>query len=153
MRTAPNALLCCSLVVSEAVPPPNGFLGGDRIPQIPARKTSAAAWRTSARRVKMAARMSEANGVTAAHDPAREPIDFLPLRPWEVRKVRLHLLGLRARVPAPEPRARAIEGNVLDAHRAALAEYEAARRGRGRRSEKRREAITRHRRREVIRGA
>jgi hypothetical protein len=99
--------------------------------------------------------MSDADGPTAAQDPARQPIDFLPLRPWEVRRVRLHLLDLQARWPASEPRVRAIEGNVLDAHRAALAEYEAApRRRRWRRSKKRRDAIARHRRREVIpRGA
>lgn len=49
-----------------------------------------------------------------------------------------------------EPRLRAIEGNVIDAHRAALAEYDAASwRTRLWRSRKRRRAIERHRSRAV----
>jgi hypothetical protein len=94
--------------------------------------------------------MSETNEVTA-FDPAREPIDFLPLRPWEVRKTRLRLVDLQERLPASEPGLRAIEGNVIDAHRAALDEYDAtSRRARWRRSSKRLASIRQHRSREVI---
>ena len=58
-------------------------------------------------------------------DLTQEPIDLLPLRPWEVRKVRARLAEMQSEPPAPTREARAVLENVIEAHRAALAEYEA----------------------------
>jgi hypothetical protein len=60
----------------------------------------------------------------ATFDPTREPIDLLPLRPWEVRKVRAQLARLQGEPPGPTRDARVVRTNVIEAHRAALAEYE-----------------------------
>lgn len=83
-------------------------------------------------------------------DPTRDPIDLLPLRPWEVRKVRASLAGIQSEPPGATREARAVLENVIEAHRAALAEYEATRRfARFRRSDRRLAAIRTCRSRQV----
>jgi hypothetical protein len=86
----------------------------------------------------------------ATFDPTRDPIDLLPLRPWEVRMIRARLAELHGEPPAPTREARAVTGNVIEAHRAALAEYDATSWiARFRRSRKRLTAIRSHRQRVV----
>ena len=83
-------------------------------------------------------------------DPTQEPIDLLPLRPWEVRKVRARLAEMQSEPPAPTREARAVLDNVVEAHRAALAEYEATPRlARLRRTDRRLAAIRTRRSRQV----
>jgi hypothetical protein len=83
-------------------------------------------------------------------DPTREPIDLLPLRPWEVRTARKRLAELHGEPPPPTREARAVAGNVIEAHRAALAEYDSTPWiARFRRSSKRLKAIRSHRQRVV----
>ena len=62
----------------------------------------------------------------ATSDATREPIDLLPLRPWEVRKVRERLAKMRSEPPPATREARMVLHNIVEANRAALAEYEAA---------------------------
>jgi hypothetical protein len=85
-------------------------------------------------------------------DAAREPIDFIPLRPWEVRRVRETLAKLQGDPPAPTSEARTVIANLIEAHRAALAEYEATPwLARFRRGSKRMETIRTYRSRVVER--
>ena len=75
---------------------------------------------------KMCHRMEPAATLPEMFDPTREPIDLLPLRPWEVGKVRAQLTHLQSEPPGPTREARTVRTNVIEAHRAALAEYEAS---------------------------
>ncbi len=59
-------------------------------------------------------------------DPTQEPIDLLPLRRWEVRKVRARLAEMQSELPAPTREARAVLENVIEAHRAIVASRNAA---------------------------
>jgi len=70
--------------------------------------------------------MEPAGALDTTFDPTREPIDLLPLRPWEVAKVRAQLAQLQGEPPGATREARTVRANVIEAHRAALAEYEAA---------------------------
>lgn len=82
--------------------------------------------------------------------PTQEPIDLLPLRPWEVRNVRARLAEMQSEPPAPTREARAVLETVIEAHRAALAEYEATPRlARLRRTDRRLAAICTRRSRQV----
>jgi hypothetical protein len=89
----------------------------------------------------------ETSAMPPTFDPTKDPIDLLPLRPWEVRKVRNRLAEMQGDPPAPTREARTVIANVIEAHRAALAEYDATPwRARFRRRSKRRvEAIRSHR--------
>jgi hypothetical protein len=88
--------------------------------------------------------------VNVTLDPTQEPIDLLPLRPWEVRKVQARLAEMQSGPPAPTREARAALNNVIEAHRAALAEYEATPwLARLRRSDRRLAAIRTRRSRQV----
>lgn len=61
---------------------------------------------------------------TPTFDPERDPIHFLPLRPWEVRRVRRELSDLLQAelTEGSNP----VSENVIIAQRAALAEYDTA---------------------------
>ena len=105
---------------------------------------------TARRAGKMCHRMEPAATLPEMFDPTREPIDLLPLRPWEVGKVRAQLTHLQSEPPGPTREARTVRTNVIEAHRAALAEYEAS--GwwaRLRRGQRRLVAIRSHRLREL----
>jgi hypothetical protein len=84
-------------------------------------------------------------------DPTKDPIDLLPLRPWEVKKVREHLAEMQGDPPAQTQEARTVIANVIEAHRAALAEYDATPwRARFRQRSKRREDAIRSRRSRIV---
>jgi hypothetical protein len=94
--------------------------------------------------------MEPSETVDATFDPTQEPIDLLPLRPWEVRKVRARRAAMLSEKPAARGEARAIVANVLEAHRAALEEYaDTPWLARFRRSDRRLAAIRTYRNREV----
>jgi hypothetical protein len=61
---------------------------------------------------------------TPTFDPEHDPIHFLPLRPWEVRRVRRELRDLlqTKQTEGSDP----VSENVIIAQRAALAEHDAA---------------------------
>jgi hypothetical protein len=63
--------------------------------------------------------------VNPSFDLTREPMDLLPLRPWEVKKVRAQLAELQSEPPPLTRESRAVLENVAEGYRAALAEYEA----------------------------
>lgn len=89
----------------------------------------------------------ETPGMQPTLDPTKDPIDLLPLRPWEVGKMRKRLAEMHGDPPGPTRKARTVAGNMIEAYRAALAEYEATPwRARFRRRSKRRlKAIRSHR--------
>ena len=89
----------------------------------------------------------ETSTMQPTFDPTKDPIDLLPLRPWEVGKMRKRLAEMQGEPPGPTREARTVAGNVIEAYRAVLAEYEATPwRARFRRRSKRRlKAIRSHR--------
>jgi hypothetical protein len=94
--------------------------------------------------------MEPAATLPETFDPTREAIDLLPLRAWEVAKVRAQLAQLQSEPPGSTREARTVRTNVIEAHRAALAEYAAS--GwwaRLRRGQRRLAAIRSHRPREI----
>ena len=94
--------------------------------------------------------MEPSETLDATFDPTQEPIDLLPLRPWEVRKVRARQAEMLSETPAARGEARVIVANVLEAHRAALNEYaDTPWLARFRRSDRRLAVIRTYRNREV----
>lgn len=100
---------------------PSGLL---RVPPADPSGTRAGVKSTSAGRM-FKLNNGETPGMQQTLDPTKDPIDLLPLRPWEVKKVRGRLAEMQGDPPAPTREARTVIANVIEAHRAALAEYEA----------------------------